>query len=158
VAFILAVGWLVHLAKRPSGRAMGVGATVLLATLAGGVLGTLVPTLLGGDIAMQEGVVAIGGLGAVPGVIVGALRGDAAIAIGTSDAPFAVYSILPKRATRDVMHHKRKGPKSTRSGCLLCKPHKRQGVRRITKVKGQTGRQSLRRARVVCACSRGEAR
>ncbi len=24
--------------------------------------------------------------------------------------------------------HKRKGPKSTRSGCLLCKPHKRQGV------------------------------
>lgn len=44
------------------------------------------------------------------------------------------------------MHHKRKGPKSTRSGCLLCKPHKRQGVRRITKVKGQPGRQSLRRA------------
>ena len=25
------------------------------------------------------------------------------------------------------MHHKRKGPKSTRAGCLLCKPHKRQG-------------------------------
>ncbi|MCW5697255.1 MAG: hypothetical protein KIS96_11065 [Bauldia sp.] len=25
------------------------------------------------------------------------------------------------------MHHKRKGPKSTRSGCLLCKMHKRQG-------------------------------
>ena len=25
------------------------------------------------------------------------------------------------------MHHKRKGPKSTRRGCLLCKPHKRQG-------------------------------
>jgi hypothetical protein len=24
--------------------------------------------------------------------------------------------------------HKRKGPKSTRAGCLLCKPHKRQGV------------------------------
>ncbi len=23
---------------------------------------------------------------------------------------------------------KRKGPKSTRAGCLLCKPHKRQGV------------------------------
>lgn len=43
------------------------------------------------------------------------------------------------------MHHKRKGPKSTRSGCLLCKPHKRQGVRRITKVKGQTGRDCLRR-------------
>lgn len=26
------------------------------------------------------------------------------------------------------MHHKRKGPKSTRAGCLLCKPHKRQGT------------------------------
>ncbi len=25
------------------------------------------------------------------------------------------------------MNHKRKGPKSTRSGCLLCKPWKRQG-------------------------------
>jgi len=44
------------------------------------------------------------------------------------------------------MHHKRKGPKSTRSGCLLCKPHKRQGVLRTVKVKGQPGRQLLRRA------------
>jgi len=26
-----------------------------------------------------------------------------------------------------MMHYKRKGPKSTRAGCLLCKPHKRQG-------------------------------
>ena len=26
------------------------------------------------------------------------------------------------------MHFKRKGPKSTRAGCLLCKPHKRQGA------------------------------
>lgn len=25
------------------------------------------------------------------------------------------------------MHFKRKGPKSTRAGCLMCKPHKRQG-------------------------------
>lgn len=25
------------------------------------------------------------------------------------------------------MHHKRKRPKSRRSGCLLCKPHKHQG-------------------------------
>lgn len=24
------------------------------------------------------------------------------------------------------MHHKRKGPKSTRAGCLTCKPHKDQ--------------------------------
>jgi hypothetical protein len=34
------------------------------------------------------------------------------------------------------MNHKRKGPKSTRSGCLLCKPHKRQGHPRKVKVKG----------------------
>jgi hypothetical protein len=27
------------------------------------------------------------------------------------------------------MNHKRKGPKSTRAGCLLCKPHKRQGCK-----------------------------
>jgi hypothetical protein len=27
------------------------------------------------------------------------------------------------------MHHKRKRPKSTRAGCLLCKPHKRQGAK-----------------------------
>ena len=26
-----------------------------------------------------------------------------------------------------MANHKRKGPKSTRSGCLMCKPHKRQG-------------------------------
>lgn len=26
------------------------------------------------------------------------------------------------------MHHKRTGPKSTRAGCLLCKPHKHQGA------------------------------
>jgi hypothetical protein len=26
------------------------------------------------------------------------------------------------------MHHKRGRPKSTRAGCLLCKPHKRQGT------------------------------
>lgn len=26
-----------------------------------------------------------------------------------------------------VKKHKRKGPKSSRSGCLLCKPQKRQG-------------------------------
>ena len=27
-----------------------------------------------------------------------------------------------------MAHYKRKGPKSTRAGCLLCKPHKRQGT------------------------------
>lgn len=47
------------------------------------------------------------------------------------------------------MHHKRKGPKSTRSGCLLCKPHKRQGVVRVVKVKGRGGLESVRRAAVL---------
>ena len=42
------------------------------------------------------------------------------------------------------MKHKRNGPKSTRSGCLLCKPHKRQGVRRLVKVKGLVGERDLR--------------
>jgi hypothetical protein len=28
------------------------------------------------------------------------------------------------------MNHKRKGPKSTRAGCMLCKPWKRQGSKR----------------------------
>jgi hypothetical protein len=27
------------------------------------------------------------------------------------------------------MHHKRKGSKSIRAGCLMCKPQKRQGQR-----------------------------
>jgi hypothetical protein len=27
-----------------------------------------------------------------------------------------------------MANHKRKGPKSTRAGCLLCKPYKRQGT------------------------------
>jgi len=30
------------------------------------------------------------------------------------------------------MKHKRKGPKSTRAGCLLCKPHKHQAEDRRT--------------------------
>ncbi|WP_312284120.1 hypothetical protein [Candidatus Igneacidithiobacillus taiwanensis] len=32
------------------------------------------------------------------------------------------------------MHHKRHRPKSTRAGCLLCKPQKRQGVNDESKV------------------------
>lgn len=34
-----------------------------------------------------------------------------------------------------MAHHKRKGPKSTRSGCLLCKPHKRQGGKHTHKAR-----------------------
>ena len=40
-------------------------------------------------------------------------------------------------------HHKRKGPKSARSGCLLCKPHKRQGVDAPTRQE-QRGRDTER--------------
>lgn len=39
------------------------------------------------------------------------------------------------------MHHKRKGPKSTRAGCLLCKPHKRQGVPLDTRQRHSVNRQ-----------------
>ncbi|MCE2425680.1 MAG: hypothetical protein J4F45_11385 [Pseudomonadales bacterium] len=34
-----------------------------------------------------------------------------------------------------MAHHKRKGPKSTRAGCLLCKPWKRQGTKRSERQK-----------------------
>ena len=43
------------------------------------------------------------------------------------------------------MNHKRKGPKSTRAGCLMCKPHKDQ--RRKDTGGAQT--MSERRARVA---------
>jgi U3 small nucleolar ribonucleoprotein component len=37
---------------------------------------------------------------------------------------------MPRPQEAYVMaNFKRKGPKSTRSGCLLCKPHKRQGAK-----------------------------
>lgn len=28
-----------------------------------------------------------------------------------------------------MAHHKRRRPKSSRSGCILCKPHKHQGAK-----------------------------
>jgi hypothetical protein len=48
-----------------------------------------------------------------------------------------------------MANHKRKGPKSTRSGCLLCKPHKHQA-------EDEPRRQELR-ARVDEAEQRKEA-
>lgn len=36
--------------------------------------------------------------------------------------------VLPV-TVREKMNHKRKGPKSTRSGCLMCKYHKHQAER-----------------------------
>ena len=50
------------------------------------------------------------------------------------------------------MHHRRKGPKSTRAGCLMCKPHKRQGAplkdrqRHSANRKLLTGADEMRRA------------
>lgn len=43
-----------------------------------------------------------------------------------------------------MAHHKRKGPKSTRAGCLLCKPHKRQGAPRKDRRKFSDLRKALR--------------
>lgn len=43
------------------------------------------------------------------------------------------------------MNHKRKGPKSTRAGCLMCKPHKDQ--RRKDSESAQTMQE--RRARIA---------
>lgn len=31
-----------------------------------------------------------------------------------------------------MAHHKRGRPKSTRAGCLMCKPNKRQGAKALT--------------------------
>lgn len=43
-----------------------------------------------------------------------------------------------------MAHHKRTGPKSTRAGCLMCKPHKRQGSTKVTKLKGVRVRRKLK--------------
>jgi hypothetical protein len=34
-----------------------------------------------------------------------------------------------------MANFKRKGPKSTRAGCLMCKPHKRQGTKLSNRVR-----------------------
>lgn len=41
------------------------------------------------------------------------------------------------------MHFKRKGPKSTRAGCLLCKPHKRQGAPKSERQRHSVNRRLL---------------
>ena len=38
-----------------------------------------------------------------------------------------VTQLLNPEYPSSMANFKRKGPKSTRAGCLLCKPHKRQG-------------------------------
>lgn len=42
-----------------------------------------------------------------------------------------------------MAHYKRKKPKSARSGCLLCKPHKRQGSCLVHRVRFADRRRSL---------------
>jgi hypothetical protein len=37
----------------------------------------------------------------------------------------------------EMAHHKRKGPKSTRAGCLHCKPHKHQAERHRERSRGK---------------------
>lgn len=39
------------------------------------------------------------------------------------------------------MNYKRKGPKSTRSGCLSCKPNKHQGNHKKNRVKSKKEKQ-----------------
>lgn len=41
------------------------------------------------------------------------------------------------------MHFKRKGPKSTRAGCLMCKPQKRQGAKRADRQRHSVNKRIL---------------
>ena len=50
-----------------------------------------------------------------------------------------------------MAHHKRKGPKSTRSGCLLCKPYKRQGSNLSQRQRHSVNRRMQADARVYSA-------
>ena len=43
-----------------------------------------------------------------------------------------------------MAHHKRKKPKSTRAGCLLCKPHKRQGAPKADRRRFADRRRAMR--------------
>lgn len=52
-------------------------------------------------------------------------------------------------------HHKRKKPKSSRSGCLLCKPHKANHCGHTGKTDGLNMRNLKRRQRAVDEMSYG---
>ena len=41
------------------------------------------------------------------------------------------------------MHHKRGKPKNSRSGCLLCKPHKANGITKLIKIRGRRSKTKL---------------
>ena len=55
-----------------------------------------------------------------------------------------------------MAHHKRKGPKSTRSGCLLCKPHKRQGSKLSQRQSQGVNRRMQNHARALSGDYAGE--
>lgn len=85
VLFILAVAWLTHVVRRsadpaPGGRStarhrgLGFTAMVALGAVIGGGAGTLVPTLLGGDIPLAEGISTMAAVGATLGGVVGTIR------------------------------------------------------------------------------------
>ena len=41
------------------------------------------------------------------------------------------------------MNHKRKRPKNRRAGCLMCKPHKMNGIAKTTHIRGIKGKIKL---------------
>ena len=43
----------------------------------------------------------------------------------------------------EAMNHKRKRPKNRRAGCLMCKPHKANGVTKLTHIRGIKGKIKL---------------
>jgi hypothetical protein len=47
----------------------------------------------------------------------------------------------------EMANHKRKRPKSTRSGCLFCKPHKRNGLRNSLHFRPRQDREARLRQR-----------
>ena len=56
-----------------------------------------------------------------------------------------------------MANFKRKGPKSTRAGCLMCKPHKRQGTKLKERVTFNDWRQMRTLDEQVAELRRGDA-
>jgi hypothetical protein len=48
---------------------------------------------------------------------------------GTLEQGWARRFVASHATILRMAHHRRRGPKSTRAGCLLCKPHKHQAER-----------------------------
>jgi hypothetical protein len=43
-----------------------------------------------------------------------------------------------RRLNKFMAHHKRRRPKNTRAGCLLCKPHKMNGIKKRVRLNRMT--------------------